>query len=324
MTPRSRVDTDLLARRRLRLITDYRLLTHSVLDSHGPPAHWLGRTASRWSAILQRQFLPHYFGSPPRWRIWIRNLRKARALPDFCIIGPIKSGTSDLAVTIMSHPNVLCPLVKEFRSTDPLAWKTFYPTLTHVHRHARQHGVALCPFVGPYLHCLDIPIILSSLRPNTKIIINLRNPSELVFSEWKWTVLNNKKQLVDRLQFLKTFPAYVDKLIELFPAVPAPLGRALHFGIYAPSVAQWLQSFGETNLQILDISDYFTDRNAYLTHVESFLGLPHVPLPHRLPIANANPLDGLAAPPETCAKLRAFFEPYNMRLWDVIGKAFPW
>ncbi|MCK9396384.1 MAG: hypothetical protein M0Q44_12435 [Methylobacter sp.] len=63
---------------------------------------------------LEYQFLPHYAGSPPSWRTFLRKFNGKRTLPDFCVIGPIKSGTSDLAVNIMLHPNIMTPLAKEF------------------------------------------------------------------------------------------------------------------------------------------------------------------------------------------------------------------
>lgn len=320
----SKVYTDIIAQRRKRLIIDYDFTTRSMRDAHENRPSGVMRAAPRCLAVLRRQFLSHYFVSPPPWRVLMRQLFKDRALPDFCIIGPGKCGSSDLAVTVMSHPNVLCPLVKEPQSTYPLAWKPYYPTLKAVKRHARRHGVALCPLVSPYLHFLDVPVALSALRPDAKIVINLRNPTDLVFSMWKWILLNKEIQLVNRLPSLATFPAYVDKVIALFPELPDPFGPALHYGIYVTSVAHWFQAFGDNNVRIFDIAEYFNDRNAYFAHLERFLGLPHVPLPERLPVANRNPLEKLAATADASAKLREFFEPYNRRLWDLIGKEFNW
>lgn len=51
--------------------------------------------------LLEYQFLPHYFGGPPSWRKFLRKFNGKRTLPDFCVIGPIKSGTSDLVVNIL-------------------------------------------------------------------------------------------------------------------------------------------------------------------------------------------------------------------------------
>lgn len=316
--------TDTLHRRRRRLTLDYQTLTHTWLAAHSGKKSWVIRTASKCFTGMRRQFLPHYFSAPPRWRVWIRKLRKKRVLPDFCIIGPVKSGTSDLAVTIMAHPNVMHPLVKEFSSTDPLTWPPHYPTAGAVKRHIKRHGMALCPLVGPYLHCHEVPITLSALRPNTKIIIALRDPVDLMFSMWKWRMLHNEKQFIDRVPFLASFPAYVDKALDLVHETPGPYAAELHCGIYALSVAQWLRAFGMDNVCVLDVAGYFKDRNAFCEVVENFLGLPTVPLPPRLLVANRNPLVDLTPDPGASARLREYFYPYNRRLWPLIGTEYSW
>lgn len=316
----STCEMETIARRRRLLSLDYKFRTDTLLDNHNGAQ----RLVSQCLRSVRRQFLPHYFSPPPRWRVWIRQLQKERALPDFCVIGPAKSGTSDLAVTIMSHPNILHPLVKEFSSHDPLTWRAFYPTTRAVQRHARRHGVALCPFVGPYLHFLDLPIILSAYCPHIKIVINLRNPVDLVFSLWKSSALSTEKQVLDKVPFLSSFPAYVDLALELIHEVPGPLSGVLHCGIYAIPVTHWVRAFGRQNVCIFDVADYFRDRNSYLERLERFLRLPHAPFPPQLPVANRNPLDHAALDTNTSTKLRQFFEPFNRRLWDVIGTEYTW
>jgi hypothetical protein len=165
---------------------------------------------------------------------------------------------------------------------------------------------------------------LSSIRPDAKIVIVLRNPVDLVFSEWKWLLLHREKRLVDNVPFLASFSAYTDKLLSIFREAPGAFATPLLLGIYATSVAHWLRYFGRSNVMIVDAADYFKDRNGFLCTLEEFLGLPHIALPGHLPVANRNPLGVNGPDPETSAKLRAFFAPYNRRLWSVIGTNFPW
>lgn len=324
MTSKAMSHAESIARRRRRLSLDYQDLTHAWLDARGGGSHGTTRALSRCFSAVRRQFLPHYFLSPPRWRVWIRQLVKERALPDFCVIGPVKSGTSDLAVTLMSHPNVLHSMVKEFHSADPLSWRPFYPTRRAVKRHERRYGVALCPLVAPLLHYVHVPIVLAALCPNAKLVITLRNPVDLVFSEWKWNVLHRQQQLVDTVPFLATFPTYVDKALELFPEAPAPFFPGLHAGIYTTCVAHWLRAFGDQNVRIFDVAEYFEDRGLFVAKLEEFLGLPHYPLPQELPVTNRNPIQTLAPTPEASERLREFFDPYNRSLWNVIGTAYSW
>jgi hypothetical protein len=154
-------------------------------------------------------------------------------------------------------------------------------------------------------------------------VITLRNPVDLTFSMWKWTVLHKERELVDAVPFLASFPAYVDKALDRITQVPGPLAAVLQSGIYAISVAQWLEAFGEQNVRVLDVGEYFKDRNAFLEHLEPFLGLPHATMSQCLPVANRNPLE-LVPDPQASAKLKEYFEPYNRRLWSLIGTQFPW
>lgn len=318
------VDTIRLASRRRKLSIDYDYYTRDADGAPKDKSSSVYRAARLCGYKIRRQFLAHYFQSPPRWRTLLRQISKQRILPDFGVIGTVKSGTTDLAATLLSHPNVLCPLVKEFDSTDPADWKKFYPTTTAVQRHSKHYGACLSPFVSPYLHALDIASSLSYLKQGTKIIINLRNPSELVFSEWKWTILHTKPDVWVRTPYLHTFPAFVEKAIELFPGMHSPVWATLHNGIYWHSVAHWLTCFGEDNVRIFDISEYFTDRSSYLERVLQFLGLPNVVLPEDCPIANSNPLRLPAPTVETKAKLQDFFDSHNQRLWRILGRTYAW
>jgi hypothetical protein len=253
----------------------------------------------------------------------LRRFQRQRVLPNFCVIGPAKSGTSDLAVTLMSHPNILCPLVKECGGDDPRTWARYYPTTGAVRRHARRHGIALSPLVAPFLCRIDYATILSEIQPNLRVIINLRDPVELAYSEWKWTILHTSGEIAKMLPYLANFDVYVEMSLKTFPECLYPF-TALRNGIYWNAVAHWLGCFGERNVSVCDIAEYFTDRDAYLMRLERFVGLPHIQIPAGLPIANRNPVALPGPTAEAKARLREFFQPYNCRLWQVLGRSFPW
>lgn len=315
--------TELLARRR-RLTIDYDLYTRVAKDMPPIAANSLARATIHCAYTIRRQFLPHYLHAAPRWRVLLRGISKHRVLPDFGVVGAPKSGTTDLAATLMSHPNILGPLVKEFDSANPLDWRKFYPTRAAVQRHMQRNGMCLSPFVGPYLHFLDIANIYSDLMPRAKIIINLRDPPDLVFSHWKWLVLHTKTDVLTKNPFLGNFSAFVETALDIFPGYSSPFWGALHSGIYWHSVTHWLSCFGEENIRVFDISEYFKNRTSYMNRVARFIGLPCVEVPQGVPVANKNPLAIPQPTSETTAKLREFFEPYNRRLWSVLGTRYPW
>jgi hypothetical protein len=277
--------------------------------------------------LLEYQFLPHYFGGPPSWRKFLRKFNGKRTLPDFCVIGPVKSGTSDLAVNIMLHPNIMTPLVKEFLISDPEEWRIFYPTERQKKDHAARHGLALSPFLAPYLHWMELTYNLSQAQPNTKIVLILRDPVKRVFSHWKWDVFISGKKRTSELPFLTSFPAYVDKALEVFPEYPMYTTTGfdvLQTSIYWKAASYWMECFGRENVLVLDVADYFSDSNGFLNQIYEFVGLPDFECPVSNNKINENPI--VLPPPdeESMAKLSEFFKPYNEKLWPLLGKEFDW
>jgi hypothetical protein len=198
------------------------------------------------------------------------------------VIGPIKSGTSDLAVNIMLHPNILPPISKEFSSSTPEEWSIFYPTERQKKIHAMRYGSALSPFFIPCLHQMELAYNLSSINSNKKIVIILRDPVKRFYSHWKWEILHAGKQRSQMLPFLNTFPAYVEKSLSIFPVSPMFTAcgfQPLQTSIYWKSVQYWLECFGENNVLILDVDQYFLNKNSFLNEIYDFIGLPPFDLP---------------------------------------------
>jgi sulfotransferase family protein len=290
----------------------------------GSRASLLGRLTS----AVERQFLPHYFSKPPGWRLGLRRrLDGERTLPDFCIVGPIKSGTTDLAVSMMAHPNVIPPVAKEFWSPDPHSWRVFYPTEHEKERHAKRYGVALSPYCVPALHSMEVAYNLSQVKPDCKVVVLLRDPAARTYSQWKWEVfLAGRKRLATH-PFLATFESYVSTALELFPAsaMPSTCGfPVLQTSIYWQSVAYWIKCFGRANVLVVDADDYFEDCARCLHRIQEFVGLPAVSIPQFADRINENPLTLPKPADEAMASLRKFFAPHNEKLWQVIGETYDW
>lgn len=317
-----------IQRNRAKLSRHYELVMSQKVASSGYLTPSVRMSLGRKLAMrIESQFLSHYFAHPPKWRVGIRRLTGKRTLPDFCVIGPAKAGTSDLAVSIMSHPNVLPPLVKEFWSANPEEWRIFYPTARERLAHAKQYGTALSPYCVPCLHWMDIPHHLSLSKPDMKVVILLREPTERLYSYWKWEILAAGKKYVESLPFLATFDAYVDMALSTYGCYPgwSPCSaRGLEMSIYWKAVAYWIKCFGKKNVLVLDVGDYFNDRAPFLLEIQEFVGLPRIEMSHTHKATNVNPVH--LSPPnvESMERLRSFFRSHNDRLWEVIGKRFSW
>lgn len=310
--------------RSYQLITEYNCLRRGYLSKDKLPSNI--EYFSKW---LEYQFLDHYFGAVPLWRLLARQYSGKRTLPDFCIVGPIKSGTSDLAVNILLHPNVMLPLAKEYYTADIEKWRTLYPTEKQKEDYASciSNGLALSPFLAPYLHWMELVFNLSKIKPDIKVVLTLRNPVDRFYSHWKWEVFLAGKERAKDLPFLNSFPDYVDKALSVFPEYPmftVCRSEPLQTSIYWKAVSYWFECFGQNNVLVLDVQDYFSDSNSFLNQIYDFVGLPSFDVPEFGKRINENPVILPPLDEESIAKLRAFFEPYNQKLWCLLGKEFDW
>lgn len=312
-------------RMRKRLSRHYVIVSEQRIEAMGRKR---GHPLYRIARSVEQNFLPHYFAAPPKWRLWARQIgREKRCLPDFCIIGPIKAGTSDLAVSLMLHPNVMPPLAKEFWTADTEQWRLYYPTEREKARRTAEVGVALAPYVMPALYEMETAYNLAQVRPDAKIVIILREPGERLYSHWKWEVLIAGQHRAERLPFLSTFASYVNTSIDTFcnaPMFTACGARGLDMSIYWKAVKYWIDLFGRGNVLVLDVGEYFRDRGPFLERVESFIGLPLCRTDGVAAKVNENPIRLPPPDPDTMVRLREFFTPYNERLWGLIGREFPW
>jgi len=277
---------------------------------------------------LEYQFLPHYFGYPPAWRLLLRKLGGRRVLPDFALVGTVKSGTSDIAVSLVQHPCVAGPLSKEFRSDHAESWRIFYPTVTEQEKLARRAGVARAGYFTPRLHELRHIASFARAMPRAKIIISLRDPVERAFSHFKWEVLMSSKKAREQLDFLQDYGAFCAKALDFFPDYPMYSACGYPFltsGIYYKAVEVWTEYFGAENVLVLDAGQYFRDRQAFLDRAWSFIGVPPFSAhAEARAIVNENPLQFPPPDPATVRKLAAFYQPYNEKLFERLGQRFDW
>jgi hypothetical protein len=98
----------------------------------------------------------------------------------------------------------------------------------------------------------------------------------------------------------------------------------LQTSIYWKAVGYWIECFGKNNVLVLDVQDYFSDRNIFLNKIYDFVGLPPFEMPDFRDKVNENPV--ILPPPddESISRLRVFFEPYNQKLWHLLGEEFDW
>jgi hypothetical protein len=275
--------------------------------------------------MLRYQFLPHYFSRVPAWRLKLRAMKGPRTFPDFACVGPIKSGSSDLATYMFQHPCILPPLAKEVTSQNPDDWLPYYPTVEEKEKVARERGKALSGHFNPALASVPFLEAYSRVRPDAKIVLVLRNPTDRFYSHYKWALLLGGKGLV-RDPYHKTFTDFVDHALRLFPGVPFPSAARigpLQAGIYVQAVEMWRNRFGRDSVFILRAEDFFADVASTVMTLHAFLGLEPIP-PVLHDIVNQNPIKAPPFEKEARQKLQAFYRPWNEKLYALLDRDMKW
>jgi sulfotransferase family protein len=307
-----------------RMAESYRIIEHRRSRLHQGPRTLSDRIGDELNSV-RYQFLPHYFSRPPKWRLWLRSLRGPRTLPDFACVGAIKSGTSDLATYLFQHPSILAPLSKEIMTPNTREWLVHYPTRQERQRVVDATGKAVSGYFAPWMHHLPLIDAYKAARPDARIILMLRDPVERAYSHYKWDLfLGGKGQI--KIAYYRTFAAYVEAALDLFPATSLPSRCGfplLQTGIYFKSVELWMDRFGRENVYVFRSEDFFQDPARTVCGIHEFLGLPPI-APELHEAVNQNPLRPPAAEEDTRSRLREFYRPWNEKLYQLLDRDLGW
>ncbi|WP_374089703.1 hypothetical protein [Methylomicrobium lacus] len=72
------------------------------------------------------------------------------------------------------------------------------------------------------------------------------------------------------------------------------------------------------------MKNYFIDNNSFLNQIYDFVGLGYFDVPKYEDKINENAIKTPPPDEESISRLQDFFEPYNKKLFDVLGKGFDW
>jgi hypothetical protein len=308
-----------------RMTESYSISEHGRARQHQEGRRTLTDRVNDRLLLLRYQFLPHYFGRPPKWRLWLRSLRGPRILPDFACLGTVKSGTSDLSTYLFQHPSILPPLSKEIHTVYTEAWRPHYPTIAEYQRVVDTTGRAMSGYFTPWMHQVPLMDAYKSAKPDAKIILLLRDPVERAFSHYKWDLfLGGKWQA--KIPYYRSFSEYVETALDLFPQTPLPSRCGfplLQSGIYAKSVELWMKRFGLANVLVLRSEDFFADISGTVCRIHEFLGLPPIP-PLLHGVVNQNPMKSPEFADDTRSRLREFYRPWNQQLYQLLDRDLGW
>lgn len=189
--------------------------------------------------------------------------RAGGRLPDFVVIGAMKSGTSSLYQWLGRQPELALPTVKEphFFSRDEV-WERGLGWYSQLFPDApgKLVGEASTTYTNPD-HCLAAASRMAKVVPEARLIYLLRHPVDRMRSHYRHAVLRGEERR---------------PLEELFDD---PGNRYLRRSLYYRCVAPYLDAFERSQICVVRFDDLIADDAPAWSTVLDHLGLAHRPRP---------------------------------------------
>ena len=193
--------------------------------------------------------------------------------PNFFFVGAPKSGTTNISYYLMQHPQVFMP-----ENLEPY----YFARLDIPQNYEREiisdekkylnlfKNAKNCKAIGEsspvYLYCPHSALEIKNRFPNSKIIISLRNPIEIAYSEYfslKFMgfdknrsfneLLDSSKEQLDQNEF------HIDSLLEA--------------GFYSKHIKRFQKIFSKNQIKIIIFEEYIKNTIPTINSILSFLDI---------------------------------------------------
>lgn len=143
----------------------------------------------------------------------------------------------------------------------------------------------------------------------------LRNPIERAISDYYQQSGTNQASLEE------TILQEQDRIKQQSESQLGYGGGILTQGLYYYKIKRWMQIFPQNQFLIINSDRFFVQPSETMRQVFDFLNLPSVEEAHYLP-------HNKGAYPQVSSSLKQllgdFFEPYNQKLEEYLGRKFDW
>jgi hypothetical protein len=208
-------------------------------------------------------------------------------MPNFLIIGAIKSGTTSLYYYLKQHPQIYMSPVKEpaffaFEGAKPASWEQWrrwrasnYITRIEAYR-ALFQGVTNEMAIGEatpiYLIHPGAPECIRHYIPDAKLIVILRDPVECVYSTYLMRRLHGDESSVDFAQTICSGGRGTPKAERLRQ-------RYIDLGFYYAHLKRYFDIFDPAQIEVYLYEDFKIDPGRILQDVFRFLGVDEAFMP---------------------------------------------
>ena len=253
-----------------------------------------------------------------------------RSLPDFIIIGTVRSGTTSLYYNICQHECVLTAAYDELGFFDSnyhlgLNWyRSLFPTSFSKWAVKQKTQFAITGEDTPFY--IWNPLVakrILKILPNIKLIVLFRNPVDRAYSNYHLAVREGSENLSfeDAIQVeLKNLDKINDNIkqdVNKYAIARSYIAK----GFYADQLKIWLELFRFEQLIIISTEDLESNPQKTLDNIYDFLKIPknHVLIPEKQKIASYPKIKD-----ETRKFLIDLYKKSNAELFTMIGQTFDW
>ena len=220
-----------------------------------------------YQKIYYQYLKRHYFGITA----------KSRVLPDFLLIGAVRSGTTSLYYDICQHPSVHEAAYDEIGFFDDNFrlginyYKSFFPIKTEETAKKLDYDVTTSYLTSPF-----VAERVAKEIPNVKIIVLLRNPTSRAWSDY------NASQKKDASE--EEFQTYIDDELQELEAsdfeekvskndynMSEPFSNFIKKGLYSVYLKKWLKLFPRKNFLFISTESFSNDENKVFKQIFDFL-----------------------------------------------------
>lgn len=258
-------------------------------------------------------------------------------LPDFLIIGAMKSGTTSLFRYLTQHPGIASPRVKEVHFFDIPKnyhrgedwYRVHFPSLKHMQRTSQKIGYpAQTGEATPAMLINSYAVNASSTVPHARLIMVLRDPVERAYSHYQHQKRRMPREKLSFMEALLIEQERISRDLELNISGRGKLSSSLWLysyaerGKYINQIEHWLTYFSDTQLQVMNFNELKTRPDYFCNRICAFLGLPE----HDFSTTERFNSGGYGGDmDDDCREyLTDFFRPYNRRLFDYLGEDWGW
>ncbi|MDC0205082.1 sulfotransferase domain-containing protein [Nitrosopumilus sp.] len=270
-----------------------------------------------YQKIYYQFFKRHYYGITA----------KSRVLPDFLIIGSVRSGTTSLYYDICQHPSIEKAAYDEIGYFDDNYhlgenwYRSFFPTKNKMQKIKQNTRKAITGEDTPFYIWNEIASKrIKKDLPGVKLIVILRNPVERAYSNYFLGVregneINNFDQAIK--EDIKLIENKTPEKLENYDYKRSYIAK----GFYAKQLKKWLKNFQKDQIYIISTEELEKNPKVVLNNIFQFLKLSD------FSINQINQYKKSKYPEinyDIKKKLNDYFEPHNEELFKLINKKFDW